>query len=413
MICHLFFSLLVFFGPAALATEIENPNFMPFGEQEAYLGNAGIAFADSSGAVYYNPGALGFTTERKASVYGNAYAFNNYSNKIPIGNGAPDFVFSSNSYMGVPLSSVTIFGGSPWTYAFSVNMPYSAQTSSKAKIEVGNANLNITQDTSEGSLWIGPTVARRLSDRWSVGASLFAARFYLNTNMIIAVNGGSNESTSTARASINDWALLTVLGVQFRASEVWAFGLRVQSPSLEIRGRTDYFSVDVAKNGKQTITDEADIHSRYRRPFQVGIGTQFSPSASTVILFDLNAQLPVHFDSAPSRPLVNNRVDTEFRMRANLGVKTRLGATHYLLGGLMYNPSTEPDRKMDTFTLAGVRESFRGVTMGLQKDLGALTTNVGGFYLWSKSEITIASRSDVAVYRHQVYGLLLTASYKL
>ncbi len=106
-------ALLLLLVSGVARAEFQNPNVLPFGEQEAYLGNAGIALHGSAGAVYYNPGALGFVTDRTASIYGNAYAFNSYSNRIPMGVGNPDAVVNSNSYSGVPLSSVTVFGGAP------------------------------------------------------------------------------------------------------------------------------------------------------------------------------------------------------------------------------------------------------------------------------------------------------------
>jgi|GEM_PF-4648992 len=404
--------LLLLSCTVARASDLENPNFMPFGEQEAYLGNAGIGVEDSTGAVYYNPGALGFVTGKKASVYGNAYAMNKFSSRSAIGGGNPDFVVSSSSYSGVPLSSVTLFSGDSFTYAFSFNTPYSSKKSISSPFKVASVEQNILLDIAEDSLWLGPSLAKKVSERVGVGVSLFAVRDSIVLNQLLTqfVVAGGARTTIAGRAEVSNWSALLVLGAQYRASSELNFGVRVQTPSLDLRGRTDFFGVTHTASG-QVIQDETGIHSVFRRPFNFGMGSKYSPWGGADFFLDLNAQLPVHFNSAPSRAAVNSHTDTRFKARANLGAKIRLDKINNILAGLMLNPSTvDAGGNLD---LLSTSEDYRGATLGLQKDLGPLLTSAGGFFLWSNATYKNQNSSVVSEYRHRIYGLLLTASYKL
>ena len=45
-----------------------NPNLIPFGETESFLGNAGVGRANDTGAVYYNPSGLAELESGRISV---------------------------------------------------------------------------------------------------------------------------------------------------------------------------------------------------------------------------------------------------------------------------------------------------------------------------------------------------------
>jgi long-subunit fatty acid transport protein len=388
---------------------------LPFGEKEAFLGNAGIALEDSSGAVFYNPGSLGFVNDKKISVYGNAYTFNRYSTRQSIGVDQPDLLTNSNSSSSVPLSSVTIFGVGNWTYGFSVNTPYNSRSETSLPYQSQTIEIKVSQDASENSLWLGPTMARKVSEDIAVGASLFLARYSQSINSITYVKEIATNTVSTGglRVSASDWSALLILGAQWRINSRWTTGLRIQSASADIRGRSDYFTTS-QKNGispSATMQAENGIYSRFRRPFNFGLGTKFAPLPQLNLLADVNAQLPIHYDEIPSRPAVNSRTETKFTARSNLGAIWDISKEHSLLLGFLYNPSTIA--KNMPATSGKVHENFKGLSLGLQKDMGKLISSLGGFYLWSSLAQPLANTTTNSSYSHQVFGMLLTASYKL
>lgn len=409
-------SLLLFLiASSALAGEVENPSYLPFGEQEAFLGNTGIALEGSSGAVFYNPGALGWVNNRKISVYGNTYTFDNMRQSRAIAPDSPDLVMNSSAASSIPLSSVTVFGSEATTFAFSVNTPYSSRQERFIPYRNNQFDVRLSNDATETSLWIGPSFARALSENVSVGASIFAARYSHSANAISYQKDFTTNLVQTIgiRTSTNDWSALAVLGAHWRVDSKWSLGARIQTASLGIRGRSDYMitSQSSAPAASSLVESEQGIYSRFRRPFNLGIGSRFAPNARLSLLLDVHAQLPIHYNSAPSRPLINGRVERKFRPRANLGAHWRLSEDKSLMAGFLYNPSTLAKGVFSSGDF--LRENIYGFSLGLQKDLGSLVSGLGGFYLRSKIDQSLPGVSSRVKISHSIVGVLLTASYKL
>ena len=77
----------------------------------------------------------------------------------------------------------------------------------------------------------------------------------------------------------------------------------------------------------------------------------------------------------------------------------------------MLNPSALPN---GTSTFGSFADSnFKGVTAGLQTDLGVLTTSAGAFVLWSTGEYRLENLNLRSPMERQIYGVILSASYKL
>jgi hypothetical protein len=104
-------------------------------------------------------------------------------------------------------------------------------------------------------------------------------------------------------------------------------------------------------------------------------------------------------------------VITHFAVRGNLGTKWMLSNHHALLSGFMFNPSALPVGVTTFGNFA--QEDFKGITLGLQFTSSTLTTGVGGFFLWATGQYQIANTTQTSPLEHQLYGFIMTASYKL
>ena len=412
-VCFFFLGVLI---SCPLYAVEKNPNLIPFGEEEAFLGNAGIALETSTGATYYNPGALAFIPNRKVSVYGNAYNFNSVSvDSVGRINGV-DIPTKSSSFSPIPSGSVTVFGNEKWMYAFSVYVPYSAQYDIQITVNTPAVNVNEILSNSSQSLWLGPSIAHKVNENFSVGLSWFITRYFESTNvMLYSATPSPNAVGSYAfRSKISSWDTLFILGGYWKVSESSSIGLRLQPPSIDVRGRSDFFTNTLSANATQQtsfIVDEKDIYSRKKMGANIGVGWRHFISPRTEILCDVNAQFPLHYQVSPSRPRFSTTVNTRFMPRLNLGTKWQFHPAVKLLGGLLWNPSTvRPKDTVDGLD----RENFKGITLGLQREAGVLTTSAGGFFLWSSGEAVIVnSGGATSKVSHQLYGLILTASYKL
>ena len=144
--------LLLVLAAAPARAEVENPNLLPFGEEEAFLGNAGIGHAESTGATYYNPGALAFIHDKKISVSANAYLAEHAYVRGDVRFLSNDVPLQASSFTPVPLSSVTIFGNEKFTYAFSVHVPYSESIQFQMPLTTPNAQLALVGSYQTSSL---------------------------------------------------------------------------------------------------------------------------------------------------------------------------------------------------------------------------------------------------------------------
>ena len=395
---------------------MSNPNLIPFGEEEGLLGNTGIALDTSSGATYYNPGALGFVPNNRVSVYGNAYMFNRAEVDSFVKTDKGNIPLRSNSFSPIPLGAVSIFSTENWIYAFSVYVPSSASFDIQLATPPGASTGNSILSMSSQSLWLGPSLARKVSDVLSIGFSLFLTREYDSAS---STSYGVQASPHTIygqalRQKNSAWNALLIIGAQWRLASDWTLGFRLQSPTVDIRGRADYYLTTInadATNQTSSLIDEHDMHSRSRQPTNIGVGASFRASPILELLLDVNAQFAIHYVTIPSRQDLSSTVDTQFTPRFNFGMKWTHSPKMKILTGFMVNPSTEKPRAVN---YAFSRENFKGFTLGAQRDLGSLITSFGGFFLWSNGEsLVLGTTGNTSPSKHQLYGVLATASYRL
>src|SRR5687767_3237610 len=65
--------LTVYFAVGAHA-DMTSPNVIPLGESEAFLGNTGVAVANSTGGVFYNPASLASFSTGRLTASGQTFA---------------------------------------------------------------------------------------------------------------------------------------------------------------------------------------------------------------------------------------------------------------------------------------------------------------------------------------------------
>jgi len=412
--------LLLLIGARGARADFANPNLIPFGEEEAFLGNAGIALDESTGATYYNPGALGFMRNKKISVYGNAYMADHTFVQTAAEVNGLGIPLNSHTFSTVPLSSVTIFGNERNTYAFSIHVPYTASFDFQMPLQSDSTNVTLIGNSASSSLWIGPSMGRQVSSSFGWGLSWFVVRYSQSslsiTNLDAVVSGTSIQATAGFSARQTAWNTLLVAGAQWQLSPLWRLGARLETASLDIRGRSNYYSVGTNAAVSQRfnkLVNENDFYSRYRLPFQIGVGAKYAAAARLDLLLDVSSQFPLDYQTAPSRPLYSDRVITHFVTRGNFGAKLRLNPNHCLLAGFMVNPSSIPAGSAPLNTISN--ENFKGATLGTQYDTGILVTSVGGFFLWSNGsyQLPVNTGPITSPIHHQIFGLLLSASYKL
>ena len=150
-----------------------NPQIMPFGESEAFLGNAGVGRATDTGAVFYNPSGLAEIESGRVTVNGSIYMGFKTKTDSLIRLDETDIPYEASGFNTIPGFYVAALRLGDWTGALSVLVPSSIQVENRVPFETPNTRGNLLQTTRQSDLWLGLSVARKLGDRWAVGMSIF------------------------------------------------------------------------------------------------------------------------------------------------------------------------------------------------------------------------------------------------
>ncbi len=100
-----------------------NPNILPLGHKEALMANTGTGGIGSTGAVYYNPGALASLEEDYFSLSGAAYLRYTFeADPIAVINGR-ELTFEGDAFRSIPTSVIRVNRLGDWRLAFSALIP--------------------------------------------------------------------------------------------------------------------------------------------------------------------------------------------------------------------------------------------------------------------------------------------------
>ncbi|HMW07258.1 MAG TPA: outer membrane protein transport protein [Leptospiraceae bacterium] len=152
------------------------------GERASGMGGAYTAVSDDATGTYYNPGGLGFANKSSFTASSSGYqkGYDNYTNADGTGR---DYIRKSSSYFPNFLGYVG--GGEKLKYGFSFVSPYQSQTDVANSItlpfqlyEGQYAYSNYVSINKEELIrtQFGLSLAYRLTDRLSIGATLYYVR---------------------------------------------------------------------------------------------------------------------------------------------------------------------------------------------------------------------------------------------
>ena len=176
----LFVYLISFFGVNADQVFQSVHGFL--GDRASGMGGAYTAVSDDATGTFYNPGGLGFASKSSFTASSSAYqkASDNYNN---VDGPSRDYIRKSNSYF--PNFVGFIAGSDKIKYGFSFASPYQSQTDVANSIPYpfqlvsGRYGYNNYVSINKEDLTrtqFGPSLAFRITDRLSIGATLYYVR---------------------------------------------------------------------------------------------------------------------------------------------------------------------------------------------------------------------------------------------
>ncbi len=302
------------------------------GDQAAGMGGAYTAlFSDASAASYYNPAALGFINEE--SVSASVGVFKKFD--IHYGDSA-DIVSASlkmnqGFFRAVPASTAAVLKTEifdwlkPYTLAFSIIVP----EYDEFKGDLYRSESNVaTLDYKIESLWVGGSIAKKLSPTQSVGLSLYYVARTFSSNEVQRSSGGSWYFDSETRTFKHNY-VLPIIGYQAEIDSSWRWGITVFGPSLKIAGEGERESLHIDSTGITSETPETGVSSFMGRPMQINLGLNYLINRWS-IAFDIKHSLgqeAVDFEGKPYaqnysfKPITNISLGSEYILQDNLHLR--------------------------------------------------------------------------------------------
>jgi hypothetical protein len=404
-------------APTARADN-KNPNLLPLGEAESFLGNAGVGRANDTGAVYYNPAGLVELGEGRISISGSIYlsVSTHYDSFVRFDN--TNIPFDNSGFFTIPSAYVATRRLGGWTGALSVLVPTSFQASNRLPFATPSTIDNLIQSTSQSELWVGLSAAHKLGDRFAVGLTAFGvlheetATFGLDfqnpSTMAFASDIGQTDSTV--------FGFVATLGLAYLPTDWLRFGFRAQSALLQVYGKeTAYQEIHtVGSSGAPVSMGGGESGSaNYAMPFDFTLGAAVTPAPWFAVLADVSLQTGASYSTFPSSASFNEDVTLRPTPRFNLGVEMHPAAAFPVRVGVYFNRSAEGRNPGDANYS---KLDYYGLTAGVGLDTllqqFKVRTTVGGFFAWGNGEATpIGTTATTAAISSNAIGVLLTTGY--
>lgn len=390
-----------------------NPNLIPLGKNESFLGNTGIGRANDTGAVYYNPAGLAEISSAKVALSGTVFAsVSEHYDGIAVVQGQ-NVPFDASGFNTIPTAFVGTAKWGDWVGALSILVPSSLQFNGRATLSVPGFATNIVYSTTESEEWYGLSIARKLSPSVSVGLSVFGVQhqssFVTGLDMEGVAAGGA-VGTMIQRQTVGVYGLLATMGLSYVVTDAFRLGLRLQTPMVQVVGRGESLQVQriTSAAGSAPPTGE-DVTGQvnYAIPCDVGLGTAIRPVAGLTLLADVSLQLPASYQSFPAS-INSEAVSLQAMPRFNLGLEVAPVVAYPVRVGFYYDPSTQGGHPGD---VNYQKVDYFGLTAGVGFNSEHVRTSVGGFYIWSSGQMTPADSTASAAVSITGVGAMLSTAY--
>ncbi|MDA3961129.1 MAG: outer membrane protein transport protein [Planctomycetota bacterium] len=399
-------------------------------------------------AAWFNP--AGLAHEHRTTLSGNASLFERVDMEVSGDSSSTPSsalgmypVFVGNSF---PL--VEPEEGRPWVLGLALVTTESWNQKVSLDVEVdegGGLSRTVSFDNSSEVTGLVPTVALGVqwNEHWSFGANL---RVQYSSYEVLA-NGSQRvldadrapvfSQSSNSSLDLSVWQASAGLGVQYRPTEHWRFGLMANTPSWQIAGDGDakfdlFFSTQAVIADGRLRANDFDVE--VKQPWSVGIGAAYvaeswefesdllvfgDPGSYSLFEYDSDLVLTVRETGSGNVTTVNEAIpaatsNSQATYIASLGGRFHLNERYALHGGMSYNRSP-------TDSSSG-ENAFRDVdlwslSLGASRSTDAVSTVLGGRVSWGEDrdilvEDLIGDDQQLASLEYLILSLTFSTAYR-
>ena len=415
VIQHMFFAA---FMPSSflIAQTAFNPNILPLGDTESLMGNSGTGGIGSTGAIYYNPAALTMVEGNSLSLSGSAYlSFKFEAKPIAVINNT-QLDFEATGFQTIPTSVIIVKKHKEWSVGFAalVPMEFSYEGRNTWQIPLSSTsdfNIKFNQNYSESVFLVGLSAARKISDSWSAGITLFGQNYSYKS--ILDFRGEvSNDPTlifqSSHRETFSPTSLLAVVGIQ-KTMEKMNLGLRVALPSLHLFGTADYYDYSYSNfdpaNIEVSQIDESNETAKFATPLDIRLGGTFFPFEKLTFTLDLAYRFGLEYNVYDD-PQIDEKITTKGNYRANAGIEYLWNDKLALYLGGAYTPTTLEGNEEQ------FGQDFASFFAGGKTISKYFETSLGIFYSVGKGEGELSVGDGRTTEKYTYFGIVLGTNYR-
>jgi hypothetical protein len=409
-------SVLILFHSTEVRSQVSyNTNIIPMGDKEPLMGNTGTGGLNSSGAVYYNPGALTMLKGNSFSLSGSAFVRYRFNAAPFVDIDGQTIDYEGVGYQSIPTSLIFVRSFKQWRFALSVMIPmeFNFHGSRDWFFDIDNDKLELflSQDYSERLFLVGLSAARPINDKWSVGVTLYGQYYSLFSTINIQtgfVNSSSQPVTQYERQQITPTSLLGILGIH-RLGEKWNFGLRVKLPSAHLFGKGSYYSFSdlsyliVGAPIERVNVTENSVY--FRTPMDIRIGVSFLHRDNWKFASDLSYGFPVSYQQFESEE-VDLEIDSPSTIRWSFGLERLISDKISMYGGLSIFPSLDESGSTIDNT------DFGTLYLGGKMITKHLETSVGMFYSLGSGTTELSDSGRTFFQEFENMGVFFGTNYK-
>ena len=292
------------------------------------MGNTYIGLSDTLIGAYYNPAGLAYIEQNRITESSNSFKSTSFDYK----NTATNFSYNQKLTSSIPPFFGFFQNFDDLNVAFSIITPKS-NTINKDNLRTitltsdDGVDFDYTYyenyDAKNTQILIGPSVATKLNETLSIGASFFYS--YQTRDYIQNVYSYLTASPDTLKQwnnSYNDETiheLLGIFGVQWMPTDKLSLGSKVNIPYSLSGSGTEQRTESTLNNASEEYTssiikqtyDLEDLGFRSNYP-QIGIGASYFYSPETLISVDLNYLISYPSSSTfPTKDTLNIGVGIE------------------------------------------------------------------------------------------------------
>ena len=376
-----------------LTASANEHNYRQFvlGDRASGLGGVGVADSQASDAPYYNPAGLGRARHDSVSFMATLYGFRRYGVDSSFSTGED---LKTDTFEIIPATAGTVLMlGSNTAASFSM---FITEQNTVSEIQTHHDRehyFNFSAD--DKTLWIGPAVGHRLSERWLIGAGAYVT--YRNSSEFDNMYWRDYHTAYGFSKKFYHYGLLGTLGVQYRADEHWRFGLTAQTPSLSLRGEGSIQVHQISTAPDNTYDEMAyadGLEANNRIPGRMAVGAAYTCEKRWSIALDVIYHFSSSYRSVKGDSdagIESVYVDQEGVMDFSLGGEYYVRKQYPVRAGFFTSFSSAPDIELDPESQSfsetqSPQVDLYGIAFSVGKETERVNMNLGLNYIFGTGD---------------------------